>query len=74
VNETLAIPGYINTEAFLSLTAWRNPRHSSWGAMISDGSKFPKLTRTKRSSGPHVGDTMIAFNFLGTDSDALDRK
>ena len=36
VNETLAIPGYISTEAFLSFIGLGvNPPTPSWGAMIS---------------------------------------
>src|SRR5574340_839100 len=39
VNETLAIPGYISTEAFLSFIGLGvTPPTPSWGAMISDGS------------------------------------
>lgn len=75
VSETLSIPGYINTEAFLSFIGLGvNPPTPSWGAMISDGAKvvrtypnqtiFPALT---------LAITMFAFNFLGDGlRDALD--
>ncbi len=67
VNETLAIPGYISTEAFLSFIGLGvNPPTPSWGAMISDGATrirtypnqaiFPALA---------LAITMFAFNFLG---------
>jgi oligopeptide transport system permease protein len=75
VAETLAIPGYISTEAFLSFIGLGvNPPTPSWGAMISDGSNairsypnqavFPALA---------LAITMFAFNFLGDGlRDALD--
>ena len=75
VAETLAIPGYISTEAFLSFIGLGvNPPTPSWGSMISDGSAvirtypnqavFPSLARSI---------TMFAFNFLGDGlRDALD--
>ena len=75
VAETLAIPGYIATEAFLSFIGLGvNPPTPSWGAMISDGSNairsypnqaiFPALA---------LAITMFAFNFLGDGlRDALD--
>jgi oligopeptide transport system permease protein len=67
VNETLAIPSYIATEAFLSFIGLGvNPPTPSWGAMISDGARnlrsypnqaiFPALA---------LAITMFAFNFLG---------
>ena len=77
VNETLAIPGYISTEAFLSFIGLGvNPPTPSWGAMISDGA------RTVRSYPYQVllpalmlGITMFAFNFLGDGlRDAFDPK
>src|SRR4030066_1868808 len=38
--ETLAIPGYITLEAFLSFIGLGvNPPTPSWGSMISDGSR-----------------------------------
>ena len=75
VAETLAIPGYISTEAFLSFIGLGvNPPTPSWGAMISDGARairtfpnqaiFPALA---------LAITMFAFNFLGDGlRDALD--
>jgi oligopeptide transport system permease protein len=67
VAETLAIPSYITTEAFLSFIGLGvNPPTPSWGSMISDGSQavrsypnqaiFPALA---------LAITMFAFNFLG---------
>jgi oligopeptide transport system permease protein len=67
VNETLAIPSYIATEAFLSFIGLGvNPPTPSWGAMTSDGARnlrtypnqaiFPALA---------LAITMFAFNFLG---------
>ena len=67
VAETLAIPGYINYETFLSFIGLGvNPPTPSWGAMISDGARtirtyphqaiFPALA---------LAITMFAFNFLG---------
>lgn len=67
VLETLAIPGYIYTEAFLSFIGLgvQSPT-PSWGSMISQGSPalraypnqvlFPALA---------LAVTMFAFNFLG---------
>ncbi len=75
VAETLAIPGYISTEAFLSFIGLGvNPPTPSWGSMISDGANairsypnqaiFPALA---------LAITMFAFNFLGDGlRDALD--
>jgi oligopeptide transport system permease protein len=75
VNETLAIPSYISTEAFLSFIGLGvNPPTPSWGIMISDGSRairsfpnqavFPALA---------LAITMFAFNFMGDGlRDALD--
>jgi len=75
VAETLAIPGYINYETFLSFIGLGvNPPTPSWGAMIADGA------RTIRTY-PHqailpalaLAITMFAFNFLGDGlRDALD--
>jgi oligopeptide transport system permease protein len=67
VVETLSIPGYIYTEAFLSFIGLGvNPPTPSWGSMISAGSRalraypnqalFPALA---------LAITMFAFNFLG---------
>jgi oligopeptide transport system permease protein len=75
VSETLAIPGYINYETFLSFIGLGvNPPTPSWGAMIADGASsirsypnqaiFPALA---------LAITMFAFNFLGDGlRDALD--
>ncbi|MDP3047734.1 MAG: ABC transporter permease, partial [Chloroflexota bacterium] len=75
VEETLAIPTYINFEAFLSFIGLGvNPPTPSWGSMIADGSAsirsypnqavFPALA---------LAITMFAFNFLGDGlRDALD--
>lgn len=77
VAETLAIPAYIYTEAFLSFIGLGvQPPVPSWGSMISDG--YAALR-----SAPHViffpalalSLTMLAFNFLGDAlRDALDPK
>lgn len=75
VAETLAIPAYISTEAFLSFIGLGVNRPTpSWGSMISDGAQairsfpnqaiFPALA---------LAVTMFAFNFLGDGlRDALD--
>lgn len=75
VAETLAIPRYISTEAFLSFIGLGvNPPTPSWGSMISDGAQqlniypnqaiFPALA---------LFLIMFAFNFLGDGlRDALD--
>ncbi len=75
VAETLTIPAYISTEAFLSFIGLGvNPPTPSWGAMISEGSRavssypnqaiFPALA---------LFFIMFAFNFLGDGlRDALD--
>jgi oligopeptide transport system permease protein len=67
VAETLAIPGYIFTEAFLSfLGLGVNAPTPSWGIMISEGyiglRSYPHLIFT-----PSVALTLtvLAFNFLG---------
>jgi oligopeptide transport system permease protein len=77
VGETLAIPSYIYTEAFLSFIGLGvQPPMPSWGSMISDGYGalrtapwlilFPALA---------LSLTMLAFNFLGDAvRDALDPK
>ncbi len=67
VAETLAIPGYIATEAFLSFIGLGvNPPTPSWGAMISDGSgviqTYPNQTIFPALA---LAITMFAFNFLG---------
>lgn len=77
VAETLAIPAYIYTEAFLSFIGLGvQPPMPSWGSMIADGYSalrtapwvlfFPALA---------LSLTMLAFNFLGDAiRDALDPK
>lgn len=77
VAETLAIPSYIYTEAFLSFIGLGvQPPIPSWGSMISDG--YGALR-----SAPHIiffpalalSLTMLAFNFLGDAiRDAMDPK
>jgi ABC-type dipeptide/oligopeptide/nickel transport system permease subunit len=67
VSETLAIPGYIFTEAFLSFIGLGvNAPTPSWGIMINEGYRAMR-------SHPHVlwppaialVITTLAFNFLG---------
>ena len=75
VAETLAIPGYINYEVFLSFIGLGvDAPTPSWGSMISEGSRAIR-------SYPHMilfpalalSITMFAFNFLGDGlRDALD--
>jgi oligopeptide transport system permease protein len=75
VSETLAIPGYISYEAFLSFIGLGvNPPTPSWGMMISDGARvirtYPHLALIP---GLALAITMFAFNFLGDGlRDALD--
>lgn len=67
VSETLSIPGYISTEAFLSFIGLGvNPPTPSWGAMISDGARSIR-TYPNQAFVPAImlGITMFAFNFLG---------
>ncbi len=75
VAETLAIPTYILTEAFLSFIGLGvNPPTPSWGAMISDGSQVVR-SYPNQALFPAVAlaITMFAFNFLGDGlRDALD--
>lgn len=75
VSETLAIPGYISTEAFLSFIGLGvNPPTPSWGSMISDGSRVIR-TYPNQAIFPALAlaITMFAFNFLGDGlRDALD--
>lgn len=67
VRVTLAIPGFIATEAFLSFIGiGATPPTPSWGSMIADGFKAMR-------SHPHLAIypglalavVMLAFNFLG---------
>lgn len=75
VAETLAIPGYISTETFLSFIGLGvNPPTPSWGSMIADGSSvirsYPNQTLFPALA---LAITMFAFNFLGDGlRDALD--
>ena len=77
VSETLTIPGYISTEAFLSYIGLGvNPPTPSWGAMISDGSRsiraYPHQVLMPALA---LAITMFAFNFLGDGlRDAFDPK
>lgn len=75
VAETLAIPGYISTEAFLSFIGLGvNPPTPSWGSMISDGAQVVR-TYPNQAIFPALAlaITMFAFNFLGDGlRDALD--
>jgi oligopeptide transport system permease protein len=75
VAETLAIPAYINTEAFLSFIGLGvNPPTPSWGSMISDGANVVR-TYPNQAIFPALAlaITMFAFNFLGDGlRDALD--
>jgi oligopeptide transport system permease protein len=75
VAETLAIPGYISTEAFLSFIGLGvNPPTPSWGSMISDGATVIR-TYPNQTILPAIAlaITMFAFNFLGDGlRDALD--
>jgi oligopeptide transport system permease protein len=75
VAETLAIPAYIATEAFLSFIGLGvNPPTPSWGIMIADGSRALR-TYPNQALFPALAlaVTMFAFNFLGDGlRDALD--
>jgi len=75
VAETLAIPRYISTEAFLSFIGLGvNPPMPSWGAMISEGNSIIR-TYPNQAIFPALAlaITMFAFNFLGDGlRDALD--
>ncbi len=75
VAETLAIPGYIFTEAFLSFIGLGvNPPTPSWGLMISE--TYQALRTSPWESlvpGAALTLTTLAFNFLGDGlRDALD--
>jgi len=75
ITVTLAIPGYIGTEAFLSFIGLGvNPPTPSWGSMISDGAQAIR-TYPHQAILPALAlsITMFAFNFLGDGlRDALD--
>jgi ABC-type antimicrobial peptide transport system permease subunit len=75
VSQTLIIPAYIATEAFLSFIGLGVLRPTpSWGAMIVDGSEAIR-TYPHQAIFPAIAlaITMFAFNFLGDGlRDALD--
>ena len=75
VAETLAIPGYISLETFLSFIGLGvTPPTPSWGNMISDGQQVLR-TYPHQAIFPALAlaITMFAFNFLGDGlRDALD--
>lgn len=67
VAETLAIPGYIMTEAFLSyISLGANPPTPSWGIMVNEGFKglrsYPHVILVPAAA---LTLTVLAFNFLG---------
>jgi oligopeptide transport system permease protein len=77
VNEAMAIPGYIFTEAFLSfLGLGVNPPTPSWGALITDAINEGAIrfrTHLLLIPGFALSITTLAFNFLGDGlRDALD--
>jgi len=75
VSETLAIPGYINTETFLSFIGLGvMPPTPSWGSMIADGALAVRTyPHQVLFPGIALSITMFAFNFLGDGlRDALD--
>jgi oligopeptide transport system permease protein len=75
VAETLAIPGYISTETFLSFIGLGvNPPTPSWGSMIADGAQSIRSYPNQAIfPGLALAITMFAFNFLGDGlRDALD--
>jgi oligopeptide transport system permease protein len=75
ISVTLAIPGYISTEAFLSFIGLGvNAPTPSWGSMISEGAQAIR-TYPHQAILPALALslTMFAFNFLGDGlRDALD--
>ncbi|KUK26841.1 MAG: Oligopeptide ABC transporter permease protein [Acetothermia bacterium 64_32] len=75
VQETLAIPGYILTEAFLSFIGLGvTPPTPSWGLMISDTYQALRVYPWEcLIPGAALTFTTLAFNFLGDGlRDALD--
>ena len=75
VAETLAIPGYISYEAFLSFIGLGvNPPTPSWGSMIATGAASIRTYPSQALfPGLALAITMFAFNFLGDGlRDALD--
>jgi oligopeptide transport system permease protein len=75
ITETLAIPGYISYEAFLSFIGLGvNPPTPSWGSMIADGAQVIQ-TYPNQALFPALALflLMFAFNFTGDGlRDALD--
>ncbi|MCP4425364.1 MAG: ABC transporter permease [Chloroflexi bacterium] len=67
ISESLAIPGYIFTEAFLSFIGLGvNPPTPSWGAMISAGlSGIRSSPQLVLVPGIALVLTTLAFNFMG---------
>lgn len=77
VAETLAIPGYIATEAFLSFIGLGvDPPTPSWGIMISEAARGIRSFPTQVLIPAFMlSITTLAFNFLGDGlRDALDPK
>jgi ABC-type dipeptide/oligopeptide/nickel transport system permease subunit len=77
VAETLAIPSYIYTEAFLSFIGLGvQPPMPSWGSMIADGySALRAAPWVLFFPAVALSLTMLAFNFMGDAlRDALDPK
>jgi oligopeptide transport system permease protein len=75
VAETLEIPGYIFTEAFLSFIGLGvEPPTPSWGSMINAGREsLTSLPNLILVPGIALALTTLAFNFLGDGlRDALD--
>ena len=75
VAETLEIPGYIFTEAFLSfINLGVVPPTPSWGNMINEGRQsLTSLPNLILIPGIALALTTLAFNFLGDGlRDALD--
>jgi oligopeptide transport system permease protein len=67
ITETLAIPGYISYEAFLSFIGLGvNPPTPSWGGMIADGAQVIQ-TYPNQALFPALALflLMFAFNFMG---------
>ena len=67
VAETLAIPGYIFTEAFLSFIGLGiNAPTPSWGIMISEAAKgIRSYPNQVLIPAIFLSVTTLAFNFLG---------
>jgi len=67
VRETLSIPGYILTEAFLSFIGLGvNPPTPSWGIMIQEGYQaLRSIPHVLLAPSAALTLTVLAFNFLG---------